>query len=94
MYTVVSNFSGPWEEFSVLVEAGRHDSVSRIERLFNTVTVVHVDVDVKHPLMISTISVIHITRGEHTEAAPGYPKRYLDSALKQTEALSGFAPFT
>lgn len=56
MYTVVSHLSGSREELSVFVEAGRHDSVGRVERLFDAVSVVHINVDVEDSLVISIVS--------------------------------------
>jgi hypothetical protein len=51
--TIVTDLTGPWEEFSVLVETDSHDSIGRIEGFFDTITVVDVDVDVEHSGVIS-----------------------------------------
>lgn len=52
----------PRKVLPVLVEGDRHDSVCGIERLFYTVAMVNVNVNVEHPLMIPKQKVqdIHI----------------------------------
>ena len=45
-----------WEVFTILVERHRHDPVGRIESLLDSVTMMYVDVNVQHPLMISGIT--------------------------------------
>ena len=55
-----SNFTRPGEIFSVLVEADGHDTVSRIERFFDSITVMYINVDVKNTLMIPTSGVGYV----------------------------------
>jgi len=52
--TVIAYFTCTWEELSVLVETDCHDSISRVESFFNTITVVDVDINVDYSLVIST----------------------------------------
>ena len=47
------NFTSSREIFSVLVEADGHYTVSCVKRFLHSVSVMHIDVDVKHALMIS-----------------------------------------
>jgi hypothetical protein len=51
--TIIAYFTCTWEELSVLVETDRHDSISRVESFFNTITVVDVDIDIDYSLMVS-----------------------------------------
>jgi hypothetical protein len=51
--TVIAYFTCSGEEFSVLVETDSHDSICRVEGLFNTITVVDVDIDINYSLVIS-----------------------------------------
>jgi len=52
--TIIAYFTCPREELSVLVETDCHDSISRVESFFNTITVVDVDINVDYSLVIST----------------------------------------
>ncbi|KAH3672372.1 hypothetical protein WICPIJ_010057 [Wickerhamomyces pijperi] len=51
--TNVTELTGPWEELTVFVERAGHDSVCGVEGLFNTVTVMHVDINVQHSWVVS-----------------------------------------
>ena len=51
--TIIAYFTCTGEEFSVLVETDCHDSICRVESFFNAITVMDVDVDINHSLMIS-----------------------------------------
>lgn len=44
--------SSSWEVLAVLVEGDGHDPVGGVESLLHAVTVVNVDVDVQHPLVV------------------------------------------
>ena len=48
----VAEVAGAGEVFSVLVEADSHHSVRGVERLLDPVTVVNVDIDVEHSLVV------------------------------------------
>jgi hypothetical protein len=50
--TVIPHFAGPWEKLSVLVKAGGHDSIRRVKRLLDPVSMVDVNVNVEHSLVI------------------------------------------
>ncbi len=52
MHTPYFEVSRPRKVLPVLVEGDCHDSVRGIERLLYTVTMVNVNVNVEHPLMI------------------------------------------
>ena len=47
-YADVSKFAGAREVLAVLVERNGHDTVGAVEGFLNAVTVVHIDVDIKH----------------------------------------------
>lgn len=49
-----TQLTSPREVFSVLVEADSHDPIGRIKCLFNTVSMVDVNVDVEHAVVISS----------------------------------------
>lgn len=49
----VAQTSCPREELSILVERARHDSIRRVEGFLDSVSVMHVDVNVKDPRMIT-----------------------------------------
>ena len=42
----------PWEEVAIPMERDCHDAVSRIERFFDTVSMVYVNVDVKYSVVV------------------------------------------
>ena len=42
----VAQLARPWEIFAVLVEGHRHDTIGGVKRLFDTVAVVDIDVDI------------------------------------------------
>ena len=48
----VAEVAGAGEVFSVLVEADGHHPVRGVERLLDPVTVVNVDIDVEHSLVV------------------------------------------
>lgn len=50
-------FPCPGKEFSVLVKANRHYPVRDVECFFDTVAVVHIDVDIQHAIMIPDATV-------------------------------------
>lgn len=49
----VLDVSGSREELSVFVERASHDSIGRVERFFDSVSVVHVDIDVEDSRMVA-----------------------------------------
>ena len=51
--TSVPELSGSREELSVLVQGDGHDPVGCVERLLDSVTVMDIDVDVQHSLVVS-----------------------------------------
>lgn len=51
--TVIPHFSSPREELSILVETTRHDSISSIEGLFDSISMMHVDIDVEDSGVVS-----------------------------------------
>jgi len=51
--TNISQFASTREVLSILVEGHSHDSVRGIKGLFDTVTVVNINVDVQHTLIES-----------------------------------------
>jgi hypothetical protein len=51
--TSVSKFTSAGEVLSVLVERNRHDTVGGVESLLDTITMMHVNIDVKDPLFES-----------------------------------------
>ena len=51
--TVISDFACSGEELPVFVETGRHDSICGIERFFDTVSMMNIDIDIQHSLVIS-----------------------------------------
>ena len=55
-----SNFTRPGEIFSILVETDGHDTVSCIERFFDSITMVYINVNVKNTLMIPTSGVGYV----------------------------------
>jgi hypothetical protein len=52
------------EIFAVFVEADGHHPVSGIEGLFYSITMVYIDVDVKHTIMISSRLLIACLTGD------------------------------
>ena len=42
----------PWEEIAIPMEGDCHHAVGRIECFFNSISMVHVDVDVKHTVVV------------------------------------------
>ncbi len=50
-YANVAEFAGAREVFSVFVEGYSHDSICGIESLLNAITMVNVNIDVKHTLL-------------------------------------------
>jgi hypothetical protein len=50
--TDVLDISSPWEEVAEPVEGDSHDSVSAVESLFDSVSMMDVDVDVEHAVVV------------------------------------------
>lgn len=71
--------------FAIFVEADSHNSISRIESLFNPVSVMNIDVYIEHSCMIPAFrgqregpwSRISPRLTVPTEGAPVYPIQYL-----------------
>lgn len=50
--TIVPHLSRPREELPILVETTSHDSIRQVKRLLDSISVVHVNVDIEDSLMI------------------------------------------
>lgn len=48
-----AQISGPREEFAIFMEADGENAIGGIESLFDTVTVVNIDINVENSLVIS-----------------------------------------
>jgi hypothetical protein len=46
-----ADITGPWKELPETMERSRHDSIGGIEGFLDTVSVVHIDIDIQHSRM-------------------------------------------
>ena len=53
-HTNISNVTGTREEFAKLVEGNAHHSIGGVERFFDTITMMDIDINVEHTRMVST----------------------------------------
>lgn len=53
------------KELTIFMEAARHDTVGGIKRFLHTITMMYINIDVQHPLMIS----VHDPKTEKDEYA-------------------------
>jgi hypothetical protein len=49
--TDIAELTGTREVFAVLVERNRHDTISRVEGLFDAIAVVNINIDIKNTLL-------------------------------------------
>lgn len=86
-YVAYSQLARAGEELAILVETDGHDAVRCVESLFNTVSVMYVNVDIQDTLMISmNVSFAkHLHREAITSGAQGCPGRCLS---RETRPIS------
>jgi hypothetical protein len=47
----IAQLAGPGKELAVFMERHRHDSVCCVKRLFNTIAMVDINIDIEHALI-------------------------------------------
>jgi hypothetical protein len=78
--------AGTGKELSVLMEGNGHNTVSGIERFFNAVTMVYIDINVEHSAVVTATEINSwpcyrvVKRKGFTGEAPRYPRRYLNES--------------
>ena len=80
--SMIISVSRSREVFAELVEGASKDTVGRIEGLFNAVTMMNIDVDIKDTIVISGPRTLRRLITDYLEAltvgVPKYPGQYLD----------------